>query len=87
MDKIVILTYNILSSSLATLMTNERKDNKIVYPIEIMNNDIRFKKISSFIKDQILIYSESNFFQALILVKTISRSFQTCNKKNPIEFS
>jgi hypothetical protein len=23
----------------------------------------------------------------LILVKTISRSFQTCNKKNPIEFS
>jgi len=65
MDKIVILTYNILSSSLATLMTNEKKDNKIVYPTEIMNNDNRFKKISLFIKDQILIYSESNFIICL----------------------
>jgi mRNA deadenylase 3'-5' endonuclease subunit Ccr4 len=54
MNTISILTYNILSSKLATLMTKERKNDKIVYSDEIMDNNRRFEKISLFIKEQII---------------------------------
>jgi mRNA deadenylase 3'-5' endonuclease subunit Ccr4 len=50
MDKINIITYNVLSSNLANLMQNEIKDGKKVYPTEIMDNEIRWKKIESYIK-------------------------------------
>jgi mRNA deadenylase 3'-5' endonuclease subunit Ccr4 len=53
MDKINIITYNVLSSNLADLMQQEIKDNKKVYPPDIMNNDIRWSKISNFILTKI----------------------------------
>lgn len=55
MNYISVLTYNILSSNLATLMTNERKNDNIVYSEYIMNNTTRFEKISLFIKENIII--------------------------------
>ena len=45
MDKINIITYNVLSSNLANLMQDEIKDGKKVYPTEIMDNEIRWKKM------------------------------------------
>ena len=53
MDKINIITYNVLSSNLADLMQDEQKDNKKVYPADIMDNNVRWKKVSAFIKDKI----------------------------------
>ena len=54
MNTISILTYNILSSKLATLMLNEYKDDKIVYSNEIMDNNKRFENISLFIKEEVI---------------------------------
>ena len=53
MDKINIITYNVLSSNLANLMQNEVKDGKKIYTPEIMDNNIRWQKISAFIKTKI----------------------------------
>ncbi len=53
MNIINIITYNVLSSNLADLMQNEKKDNKLVYPIEIISNDIRWHKISNFISNKL----------------------------------
>ena len=53
MNKINIITYNVLSSNLADLMQSEIKNNKKVYPSEIMDNKVRWEKVSAFIKDKI----------------------------------
>lgn len=55
MNSISVLTYNILSSNLATLMIKERKDDKEVYSEQVMDNTVRFEKISLFLKEQIMI--------------------------------
>ena len=62
---ITILTYNVLSSNLADLMVNQQKDNKIIYSSDIMDNNYRFKKISEFIKNQIMTTLESNLIICL----------------------
>jgi len=45
-NKINIITYNVLSSTLADLMQSEIKNNVKVYPSSVISNDVRWKKIS-----------------------------------------
>jgi len=47
MNNITILTYNILSSSLATLMESENKNEIQIYPHDIMDDNCRWIKISN----------------------------------------
>ena len=54
MDKINIITYNILSSKLADLMIAEIKDNKQVYDSNNLNNNNRLEKIKQYLLEQII---------------------------------
>jgi len=60
MNKIVIITYNILSQNLAQLMIDDK-----VYPLEIMNDNYRFVKITNYLKESIIKYSKYNLIICL----------------------
>ena len=60
MNKIVIITYNILSQNLAQLMINDT-----TYPIEIINDNFRFDKIANYLKRSIIKYSKYNLIICL----------------------
>ncbi len=60
MNKIVIITYNILSQNLAQLMIDDK-----VYPLEIMNDNYRFVKITDYLKESIIKYSKYNLIICL----------------------
>lgn len=60
MNKIVIITYNILSSNLATLMI----DNKI-YPEAIMNVNYRLDNIIKYLEQQLIKFSKYNLIICL----------------------
>jgi len=60
MNKIVIITYNILSQNLANLMINDT-----TYPIDIMNDQYRFNKVATYLKESIMKYSKYNLIICL----------------------
>jgi mRNA deadenylase 3'-5' endonuclease subunit Ccr4 len=60
MNKIAIITYNILSQNLAQLMIDDK-----IYPINIMNDEFRFNKIATYLKQSIIKYSKYNLIICL----------------------
>jgi mRNA deadenylase 3'-5' endonuclease subunit Ccr4 len=60
MNKIVVLTYNILSQNLAKLMISDK-----IYPANIMDDKFRFDKIIAYLKQSIVKYYKYNLIICL----------------------